>query len=657
MVFPIPRLSEHSIRFVCLIGLIVADLLALVMAVELALTLRFDYPTDPQVLHYYSHHSHSLLISLVIYIGLFGAFRLYRYAWRFASLEMLWGVVVANSCGVLALVLLQSILDRPFFPDSRAVLILIWLLGIMFVGGLRITLRLVNMALHHRRKILEAMRNDTRPTRAVILGAGSDGARVLSMLREEMGYPFDVIGFLDDSPQKQGIYIRGVRVIGPLRTLYSLLAKSAVDEVMIAMPGSGMSIREYVMACRKLHVPVKVIPDVHEALNGKSTRLRLEDISVEDLLRRPPISIDLSEVRGYLKGKTVLVTGAGGSIGSELCRQIIAMNPKKLILFGHGENSLHQIHQELTQKYPALTECIDIIVGSIADAQRVDQVFRRFTPQIVVHAAAHKHVPIMELNVSEAVKNNVRGSYTIAEACGRFNVKYMVLISTDKAVYPSSVMGATKWLCEEVVRRFAHEFRNTVYVTVRFGNVLGSRGSVVPIFRDQIKRGGPITITHPEMTRYFMTIPEAVQLVLQAGAIGKSGVAYLLDMGKPVKILDLATDMIRLCGLEPEKDIPIQFTGLRPGEKLYEKLATDDEVIKPSACEAISIVQRPEYFTPAAFDELLQRLLAFANAGETEEIRAIFADIIPLQTERSERTCLPQSVAADASQLTVAHSS
>lgn len=657
MIFPFPRYSDDVKRFFGVPALITADLLALVMALGLALCLRYDAPS-PEITQYLHSHVTPFLISLVLYIGIFFHFRLYRYAWRFASLEMLWSVISANTIGAFSYILLQLLFDQSHSIDSKSILVLYWILSIIFVGALRITLRLINMSLHHRKQFLEAVRRDTRPTRVVILGAEADGVRLLSVLREEIGKPYDVIGFLDDSPHRQGMYIRGVRVLGPLRMLSGLLAKSTVDEVLIAMPGSGMAIREYVLACRKQGIPVKMIPGLYEAFNGKPARPRLEDISVEDLLRRPPVSIDLSEVRGYLKGKSVLITGAGGSIGSELCRQIIAMNPSRIVLFGHGENSLHLIYQELTVKHPDLAERIHIAVGSIADNQRVMQVFAQFNPQIVFHAAAHKHVPIMEVNEPEAVKNNVLGTRCIVEACGRFGVKYMVLISTDKAVNPSSIMGATKWLCEETVRRYANEYRDTVYVTVRFGNVLGSRGSVVPVFRDQIKRGGPVTVTHPEMTRYFMTIPEAVQLVLQAGAIGKSGVAYLLDMGKPVKILDLATDMIRLCGLEPHKDVAIEFSGLRPGEKLHEKLATEHEIIKPSTCEAISIVQRPEYFRADEYDTFIQRLLERALAGDRDGVRECLApymelpsqvqrqlDLTPARTAASSPSSTPLSIA------------
>ena len=403
--------------------------------------------------------------------------------------------------------------------------------------------------------------------------------------------------------------------------------------MLIAMPdASGTAIRDYVLACRHQQVAVKVLPDLHAALHGIDARhleRYLEEISVEDLLRRPPVRTNLAEVSSTLTGKRVLITGAGGSIGSELCRQVMAFNPAQLVLVGHGENSLHLIHQELSVKFPALRERLHIAVGSISDDVRMNQIFQAFHPQVVFHTAAHKHVPIMEANVPEAVQNNVLGTRCITDCCGRYKVKRMVAISTDKAVYPSSVMGATKWLGEEIVAVTSALYPATTYITVRFGNVLGSRGSVVPIFKEQIRRGGPITITHPDITRYFMTIPEAVQLVLQAGAVGTSGKLYLLEMGEPVKIVDLARDMIRLSGYEPERDIAIHFTGLRPGEKLYESLTTDEEIVEPAPCAGLFMVHRPSYFTPTEMQSLVKRLQQLSSIGDTEPLLSLLDQVIP----------------------------
>ncbi len=618
--------------------LMIADAVALVSAMIVSLLLRFDGATITRngeslnvLATYLFPHWPVMLIALGCYIAFFVLFRLYRYAWRFASLEMLWGVIFANYLGLFTLVLLLKLSGalRPEVGFPRGVLIIFWVLSIIIVGGVRIVLRLVNISRTEGWRAVRMLKRDVRPKRVVILGGGSDGARLLSALREDVSEVYVVIGFLDDKPQKRGMYIRGVRVLGPLSHLSKLLADNAVDEVLIAIPdAAGAELHDYVLTCRKKQVSVKVIPGLGDVLTRKA-QARLEDISIEDLLRRPPVCIDLTGIGSYLGGKRVLVTGAGGSIGSELCRQIAALKPESLILFGHGENSIHQSRSELANAYPALANRIFMAIGSVADDVRVDQIFQHYRPQVVFHAAAHKHVPIMEQNVPEALQNNVIGTRCIADTCGRYGIERMVMISTDKAAYPSSVMGATKWLCEETVRAMAEVHPHTTLVTVRFGNVLGSRGSVVPIFREQIRRGGPITITHPDVTRFFMTIPEAVQLVLQAGAIGKSGELFLLDMGQPVKIADLARDMIRLCGLEPDVDIPIVYTGLRPGEKLHEVLTNNDEILMAAACDGMSVVHRSTYFTVSEFRAVLRRLQQLISGGNTEETLRSLGEIVP----------------------------
>lgn len=621
------RFFPGSRAYLAVIALMCADILALLVAMALSLLLGNEAQPLASTIGKFHDHLVSLPFVLGLYLTIFAWFHLYRYAWRFASIEMVWGVASANSLGLVGLITLQYLFDETIFP--RNVLIIFWFVSIFLVGLMRIVLRVANISRKHGPRALRTLRRDVRPKRVVILGGGSDGARLLSSLREDVTHPYVVVGLLDDTPHKQGIYIRGARVLGPLQDLYRLLDTNAVDEVLIALPSaSGADIREYVMACRKQKVSVKVIPGLHDVLGGKA-RARLEEVSVEDLLRRPPVNISIAGIGSYVTGRRVLVTGAGGSIGSELCRQILALNPAELVLLGHGENSIHGIYQELTRAYPQSANRLHTAIGSVADDARMDQIIQAHHPHVVFHAAAHKHVPIMEVNVQEAVQNNVLGTRCIADACGRAGVERMVLISTDKAVYPSSVMGATKWLCEETVRAFATIHPRTVYVTVRFGNVLGSRGSVVPIFREQIKRGGPVTVTHPEMTRFFMTIPEAVQLVLQAGAIGTTGDLFLLDMGKPVKILDLARDMIRLSGLEPDVDIPIAYTGLRPGEKLHELLATDDETIEPASCGGLSVVRRRQYFTPSNFFSILRRLQQLSVRGDMDELLDFLGEVVP----------------------------
>lgn len=611
-----------------MILLMCGDVLAVCGALALSLMLRFDGMPLSQIYHeYLRQHLTSLPVTAILYVSVFAAFRLYRCAWRFASLEILWGVIFASSAGLLGSIVVQYAVDGSILP--RSVLIIFWLLSILFVGGVRVLLRLASLSQHFGSRAVSILKRDLRPRRIVILGGGSNGVQVLNGLRDDHGPAYDVVGFLDDNPNKHGLYIRDVRVLGPVSELYKLLDARAVDEVLIALPeAAGDEIREYVMACRKQKVIVKVIPALREMLNGKGMP-RIEEISVEDLLRRVPAKIDRAEIGKFLRGKRVMVTGAGGSIGSELCRQILALNPATLVLLGHGENSIHRIWQELCHRYSEQADSVRVVIASVADEVRMNQVIHEHRPQVVFHAAAHKHVPIMEENVLEAVLNNVIGTSCVAEACGRARVECMVLISTDKAVYPASVMGATKWLCERILRAMVGQYRDTNYVTVRFGNVLGSRGSVVPIFHDQISRGGPVTVTHPEMTRYFMIIPEAVKLVLEAGAVGRPGELYLLDMGKPVRIVDMAHDMIRLCGYEPDVDIPVVFTGPRPGEKLHESLVGDGEMIEPAFGEGMSIVRCPESFSPAEVIDIVRQCRQLVNRGDSSEMYDYLTQIIP----------------------------
>jgi FlaA1/EpsC-like NDP-sugar epimerase len=472
--------------------------------------------------------------------------------------------------------------------------------------------------------------------RVVILGGGSEGARLLNALREDIHIPYRIIGFLDDLPHRKGLYIRGVRVLGPLNNLYNLLEEELIDEVFIVLSNTNSpQIRELVMACRRRKVSVMIIPAITDVLNRK-VKARLEEISVEDLLRRPPVQTNMKSIGNFLNNKRVLITGAGGSIGSEICRQIISNNPSQIILLGHGENSIHLIYHELIHNYPDMGNRISQVICSVTDSVRVNQVFRQFKPQIVYHAAAHKHVPIMEANVIEAVHNNVFGTDNIATACGRYEVEAMLLISTDKAVNPTSIMGATKWLCEEVLRSLSVVYPNTQFITVRFGNVLGSRGSVIPLFREQIRRGGPVTVTHPEMTRYFMTIPEAVQLVLQASAIGNSGELFLLDMGQPVKIVDLARDMIKLSGFEPDVDIPIVFTGLRPGEKIFEELTYSDAVVETAACDRLFIVRRKQFFSPLELRSIINDFADLVESGDNRSVISTLERVVPAFVNRYE---------------------
>lgn len=619
--------GSKNLRMSALV-LMAADMFALLLSLIISLVLRFDTLSLNQIYsQYIQSHIYSLPVVIILYLVIFYLFKLYRYAWRFASLEMLWGIILTNTLGLAGLTAAQLSIDGSSFP--RSVIIIFWMVSIIIIGGVRILLRMVRMSQHKGILNKSVIHRDLPPRKAVILGGGTQGARVLRAIREDDSLKYDVIGFLDDLPESIGTIIGNVEVLGPIKLLKKMLIDHSVDAVIVALPETDDNeIKRYILECRKRKISVKIVPYLRDLLTKKD-RIRLEDFSVEDLLRRSPVRINLMEISGYITGKRVLVTGAGGSIGSELCRQICEMNPASLILLGHGENSIYEIHKELRHRYPELTDRMHCVIASIPDESRINQVFNNHHPQVVFHAAAHKHVPIMENNTLEAVYNNVIGTSYIAQACGRFGVQKMVMISTDKAANPASVMGATKWLCEQVICAASDKWMDTTYITVRFGNVLGSRGSVVPLFKEQIKKGGPVTVTHPEMTRYFMTIPEAVQLVLKSGAVGKTGDLYLLDMGSPVRIVDLARDMISLYGMEPDVDVEISFTGIRPGEKLHEQLATEQCEVMKTEYEKLSIVFRPGHCQMKDMADILQTAKEIALTGDDDQMEDFLNKFIP----------------------------
>lgn len=612
-----------------LLAILCADAAALGIALIISIIARFNTIVWSKIFaNGFYLHAPELALAGLVYFCAFSALRLYRYVWRFAGLETIRALVIANSIGVASLVLIELI--HAHTEHLGAGLITFWALGIIFTGGIRLLLRKLDTPHQSLKDQIEYSSNGCRkPKRAVIMGAGANGARILKTVCEDPTLQYNVIGFLDDDPAKQQVFVGNAKVIGPLDDLDKLVASDLIDELIVAIPHiDEQRLRKYVIECRKRKLPVKLVPQISDVLNGKS-HVHLVDFQVEDLLRRKPADKCADSTGSYLNGKRVLVTGAGGSIGSELCRQIVSMNPASLILLGHGENSIHQIVTELSGKCPSMSERIQYAIGSVAHKPRVEQVFRQFEPQVVFHTAAHKHVPMMEINEQEAVRNNVLGTFNVAEACGKIGVERVVLISTDKAADPCSVMGSTKRLCEEIQRSAAQMWPETSFVTVRFGNVLGSRGSVVSIFRKQIENGGPVKVTHKDMTRYFMTIPEAVRLVLQAGAVGSSGELYLLEMGKPIKVLDLALDMIRLSGLEPYVDIKIDFTGMRPGEKLHESLTSADEKIARTQCEGLSIISRPQHIGMRDLLQVINRLEHSADHGSATQIRNLLREYVP----------------------------
>ncbi|BDF34548.1 hypothetical protein CE91St62_26110 [Lachnospiraceae bacterium] len=458
----------------------------------------------------------------------------------------------------------------------------------------------------------------------MVIGAGEAGSVIIHELKTSRHLNRNVVCIIDDNPSKRGKYLQGIRIAGGRDDIIAAVKRYSIEEIILAIPSAGpKTTKEILRICNETNCKLKVLPGMYQLINEEVSVSKLREVSIEDLLGRDSINIDLDSVAGYVNNKTVLITGGGGSIGSELCRQIANYCPKCLIIFDIYENNAYDIQQELKKKYPHLR--LEVLIGSVRNTKRIEWVMERYRPDVVYHAAAHKHVPLMEDSPNEAIKNNVFGTYKTARAADKFGVKRFVLISTDKAVNPTNIMGASKRLCEMVIQTF-NKYSATEYVAVRFGNVLGSNGSVIPLFRKQMEEGGPVTVTHPDIIRYFMTIPEAVSLVLQAGAYAKGGEIFVLDMGEPVKIADLAKNLIRLSGYTLGVDMEIEYTGLRPGEKLYEELLIADEGLQKTQNDLIYIGEPLEFDEVHFLSEL--KKLEEAAINEDIEVKNIVAGIV-----------------------------
>ena len=540
--------------------LILIDAIILGIVPILALLLRFE-GTIPvkEFVTFRSCLPWMVLLNLVIFYFYGMYHRIWHYA-RMRDLVAIIGAVTLSQAAVFIIMVMLS-LEIP-----RSVLILNWLLSIGAIGASRLMFK-INLDLVTESK--------GEKENLLIVGAGDAGAMLVRELEQNDNATTRIIGFVDDDEKKQKGRLAGFPILGTINELSDVVKKNKIDEIVIAIPSAdGDTIRHIDLQCRNTGVKVRIMPSIYEMVSDEVSMGEMREIQLEDLLRRDPIHLDFAKITNYIAGKTVLITGAGGSIGSEISRQISRVGAKEIILLGRGENSIYEIHQELKRKFPE--QSYHTVIANITDKDRMARIFKRFQPQVVFHAAAHKHVPLMEIQPDEAIRNNVFGTKNVAELADLNHAEIFVLISTDKAVNPTSVMGATKRTAELVLQEI-NQHSKTKFVTVRFGNVLGSRGSVVPLFEKQIAAGGPVTVTHKDMTRFFMTIPEAVQLVLQAGSQAEGGEVFVFDMGKPVKIKDMAEDLIRLHGLTPGKDIKIIYTGLRPGEKLYEELLTSEE--------------------------------------------------------------------------------
>lgn len=620
--------------------LFLADIALTMLAAWLAFAMRFGWlfassRTDFLPL---------LIIAVVVKLATFYAFGLYRRYWRYAGYWDLVAVVLANSAAsAILMVVMVGILFMGWIPYlSRSVLALDWLLAVTLTIGCRASVRAVAETFAPKpRKNLVSERH------VLIVGAGDAGAMVAREMQRNSQLGLRPVGFLDDARDKANQRIYGLPVLGNIASMAEVVSARRVDEVVIAIPSAGgRTVRSVAERCQVLGIPSRVMPGFYELLDGQVSVSRLRSLDITDLLRRPQV-LSQSVPPDYLHGACVVVTGAGGSIGSELCRQVAHAGPSRLVLLGHGENSLFEIAGELRGRAPGVE--VQVALADVRDRDRIMRIFRQSEPTVVLHAAAHKHVPLMEENAAEAVTNNVIGTQNVVDAALAAGVQRFVLVSTDKAVAPANLMGASKRVAELLVQR-ASRRRTGVFVVVRFGNVLGSRGSVVPIFNAQIERGGPVTVTHPEVRRYFMTIPEASHLVLQAGGIGSGGELFVLDMGEPVLLKDMAADMIRLSGLE-DNEVPIVYTGLRPGEKLDELLWEPGAVVEPTARGDIRCVVEPAVGSDEALTDLVHRLASAAAADDHQKIVRLFQEYLPSAALTSKPRPATNRTTADLLQL------
>lgn len=599
-------------------ALVIMDMMSILLVSFAALYIRYDFSFQDIDPMFFKHCENLLLPNIIGTLLFFVIWKLYRSVWRYASANELVNIVGATACASIAQFIYCKFTDNRM-PRSYSVLYFFLLtLAISCIRfGYRI-LRIIN------NKRLNLVGRD-HCTNVMIIGAGAGGDMILKEIENSRYLSMRAKCIIDDQPGCHGKLMRGVPIVGGRESILDAVGQYSIDEIIFAIPSASVQTRKEILdICKESGCKLRTIPGTYQLINGDVSVSNLKEVDIEDLLGREPIRINTEEVLDHVSGKVILVTGGGGSIGSELCRQIAAHHPKQLIILDIYENNAYDIQQELLRKYPELN--LAVLIASVRNEERINSIFETYRPNIVYHAAAHKHVPLMEDSPHEAIKNNVFGTYKVAQAADRYGTDKFVLISTDKAVNPTNIMGASKRLCEMLIQTMNCSSR-TNYVAVRFGNVLGSNGSVIPLFKKQIAEGGPVTVTHPDIIRYFMTIPEAVSLVLQAGAYAKGGEIFVLDMGEPVKILDLATNLIKLSGYRVGEDIEIKFTGLRPGEKMYEELLMNEEGLKETANKMI-FIGKPIEFDEEQFREQLKELEQ-AAVDETSDIRAEVEKIVP----------------------------
>ena len=600
-----------------IILLVLMDMLIITAAGPLAIYVRYNLFFEPQAIEFIENIFQYLPVNLILTVIVFAAFRLYQGIWKYASASDLVNIILACLVSAVTQTVGMTLMGLRFPRSYPFMYFAVLTAGISIF---RFTYRIIAYFRQKQQGLIKEGKTNT-----MIVGAGEAGNTLLKELQNSKFVEQNVCCLVDDDPGKIGKYLRGVLVAGNRKDICRLAEEYHIDEIMIAIPSaSHAEIQELLDICSQTSCKLKVLPGIYQLVNGEVSVSKLRNVEIEDLLGREPIDTQVESIMGYVSGKVVLVTGGGGSIGSELCRQIARHEPRQLVIFDIYENNAYDIQQELKRDYPELN--LVVLIGSVRNTHRINGVFEKYHPQIVYHAAAHKHVPLMEDSPNEAIKNNVMGTYKTAQAADKYGVSRFVLISTDKAVNPTNIMGASKRLCEMVIQMMNNRSK-TEFVAVRFGNVLGSNGSVIPLFKKQIEEGGPVTVTHPDIIRYFMTIPEAVSLVLQAGARAKGGEIFVLDMGKPVKILDLALNLIRLSGLKPYEDIDIVFTGLRPGEKLYEELLMDEEGLQSTDNKLIHI-GKPIDFDEELFIHQLEELDELSRM-DSPKIKEKVMEVVP----------------------------
>ncbi len=611
-------LSKGS-RFRIMFILAVLDALSIACSFFFALWLRHDFKFNviPEI--YVETYIKSIGVWIILSFIVFAFMKLYNNILTFAGQDDLFRIMI--SYGILAVIgVVGVVVFDPNMPKSYY--ILGWILSFVSTVVIRFSRRTLKSVSH----LFSSLHHSSNDESIMIIGAGLAGRMLLREYNESDKINGKVACFIDDNPEKAGCRLDGVPIVGGRDKIIQSASKYNIDKIIYAIPsGDGKTRKEILDICCKTGCKVEIVPGIYQLVNGQADTQKLRKVEIRDLLGRDAVEVNLDEIYKYISDKVVMVTGGGGSIGSELCRQIALSKPKQLIIFDIYENNAYEIQQELVRKYPHLN--LVVLIGSVRNTARLDYVLSTYKPDMVFHAAAHKHVPLMEDSPNEAIKNNVFGTYKMAKAAAKHNVKKFVLISTDKAVNPTNIMGASKRLCEMVVQMMNRESPNTEFVAVRFGNVLGSNGSVIPLFEKQIAQGGPVTVTHPDITRFFMTIPEAVSLVLQAGYYAKGGEIYVLDMGQPVRIADMARNLIRLSGYEPDYDIRIEYTGLRPGEKLYEELLMDEEGLQDTENKLIHI-GKPIEMDDEEFKRQLERLEE-AYKIEATNMKDIVAEIVP----------------------------